>query len=78
METHQRQIAGLDVGTRELTRRLADLAKMDGDGFAAVVRAADVAQAAGKPRDGALRAALDAACAVDMPSRPDRDATIRA
>lgn len=48
-----------DTATRALTRLLADLAKADGPRFAAVVRAADAAQAAGVERDEAYWAALE-------------------
>jgi hypothetical protein len=61
MKTHAQPTGGPDDATRDLTRRLADLAKSDGPRFAAVVRAADAAQAAGVDRDEAYRAALEQA-----------------
>lgn len=59
VRTSDQQTDGPDDATRALTRRLADLAKRDGARFAAVVRAADAAQAAGAPRDEAYRMALE-------------------
>jgi hypothetical protein len=59
VQTYAQATAGPDETTREITRRLADLAKVDGPRFAAVVRQADAAIAAGTGRDEALRAALD-------------------
>lgn len=61
METHLQQTAGPDEATRDLARRLADLAKNEGrPRFAEVVRRADAAQAGGVGRDEAYRAALEA------------------
>jgi hypothetical protein len=61
VKTHAQTAAGPDEPTRALTRRLADLASRDGARFAAVVRQADAAVAAGAGREEALRAALEAA-----------------
>lgn len=60
MKTYELPAAGPDDRTRDLTRRLAGLANRDGARFAAVVRQADAAVAAGAERDEALRAALEA------------------
>ncbi len=59
MKTHEQTSAGPDEPTRALTKHLADLAKADGVRFAAVVRQADAAVAAGASRDEALQASLD-------------------
>ncbi len=63
MKTHAQSTAGPDAATKALMKRLADLAKRDGPRFAAVVRQANAAVAAGTGRDEALRAALEPSAA---------------